>query len=159
MPLLEITPEMVGPSRTTPALSYIAGVMMWPAAEDQGRRDEWMRATTAGFIRDAINDVPAAHRAADMGRLINGYDLALTAMPLSVLDQRAEQPFIYGCRAGELFFAAIEMYAGTGKLKLESIKHDMVSRNGARLAALEVIERSTYRDHRWKTLSGSDLSM
>jgi hypothetical protein len=127
MPILELTPGGVGPNRTQLALSYVGGVMLWPGAEDQARRDEWMTAQTAGFIRNAVNDVPAARRAAEMARLINGYDLALAATPLGVLGKRAEQPSIHGCLAGELFFAAIEAYAADGRLKLEAIKHAMVS--------------------------------
>jgi hypothetical protein len=127
MPILEITPEMVGPDRTSLALSYLASVMLWPANKDRACRDEWMRAITASFIRDAINDVPAARQAAEIAHFLSGYDLALAATPLGVLDGNAEQPFIYGCLAGELFFAAIDMYATRGVLILESIKTDMVS--------------------------------
>jgi hypothetical protein len=44
MPVLEITPEMIGEKRSHLALYYISGVMLWPRAQDETRREEWVRA-------------------------------------------------------------------------------------------------------------------
>jgi hypothetical protein len=121
LPTLEITEAMVGPDRTPLALSYIASVMLWPRPlqDDERRRDEWMKAATASSIRDATDAVPTAKRVAEAGQWLNRYDLAREAMPMRILEQQSEQPFIHGCLAGELLFAAVEQYAERGFLKRE----------------------------------------
>ena len=129
MPVLEITNEMVGPHRTVLGLQYVQSVMLWPS--DEARRGEWMKAATAASVRDHINAVPAARRAADEANLISWFDLARAALPPAILEHWMEQPFVHGCQAGELLFAALQEYAERGALKLESVKHRMVLRGRA----------------------------
>jgi hypothetical protein len=126
MPVLEITPEMVGPNRSWLGVQYVQSIMFYP--HDAARREEWMRGATANAIRSAINAVPAARRAADAAHFVNWFDVARAAQPQHILDKQAEYPIIHGVQAGELFLAACQEYAGHGRVKLEALKDEMVKR-------------------------------
>jgi hypothetical protein len=129
MRFLKITPEMVGRNRTVLSLAPISGMMLWPGTDvgDRARRAELMKATTALFIRDALNSVPTARSAAEMIGIVNGYDLARQAGNLGAIDRSTEQPFIHGCLAGLFFLMALEMHAKQGAIKLEYLKSLIVA--------------------------------
>jgi hypothetical protein len=118
MPVLEVTPEMIGPNRTRLALAYIESVMLWP--HDSEQRAESMKTSTATFIKEAIAAVPAARRAADAAQWIDWFSLLADAMPLRFVQQQARQPFVYGIVAGELLAAAVGEYVTDGKVKLQA---------------------------------------
>jgi hypothetical protein len=80
MPLLEITPDTIGPNRTRLALAYIESVMLWP--DNEGQRHESAKTSTATFVRDAITAVPAARRAAESAEWADWAELLADAYPL-----------------------------------------------------------------------------
>jgi hypothetical protein len=110
MPVLEITPEMVGANRTRLATDYIFSVMLWPDADDADERAEWMRTCRAGFIRQAISGVPAALCTVEAAELLALHSQALDAMPPRILSDRANQPYRYGFLAGELLAGVVYEY-------------------------------------------------
>jgi hypothetical protein len=143
VPVLEITPDMVGPNRTQLALAYLESIMLWP--HDEGQRAEAMKTTTATFVRDAIVSVPAARQAVQSAEWLDWFGLAADAFPLRHVRQVAWQPFVHGFLTGELFGAAISEFINKGTMKLEYLKKELCSLNLKRVSKTEEfkIKRST----------------
>jgi hypothetical protein len=130
MPILEITPEMIGPNRNRLGLNYIESVMLWP--DDKTKRDESIRTGTATFIRDAINAMPAVKRAAEAAEWLDWCGLLADAMPLRLIQEEAKKRYVHGCLAGELLGAAVGDHARGAFTKLESLKAELCEYNQKR---------------------------
>jgi len=149
MPVLEITPEMVGPSRTQLATNYIFSVMLWPAADDESERAEWMRTCRASYIRQAILGAPAAMRTVEPSEWLAWHDQALDAMPPRIWSDRTEKRYRYGLFAGELLGEAVRQYVG-GNLKLESLKSAMTAPQRQKAHKWLDISLSTLNNTIWR---------
>jgi len=155
MPILEITPAMVGPDRTRLALNYIESMMLWQ--DDEAQRAEAMRTGTATFIRDSISAVPAAQREVEASRWVDWYALLADAFPLKHIQEQAKKPFVHGLIAGEILAAAVLRYEIDGSIKLESLKHQMIGTpdipgilpKRAKTSPWFVISRSTLENTIW----------
>jgi hypothetical protein len=102
--------------------------MLWPDADGAGERAEWMRTCRAGFIRQAIADMPAALRTVENTEFLAWHSQALDSMPPRILSDRANRPYRHGFLAGELLAGAVYEYVKTGgKVKLESLKSAMTA--------------------------------
>ena len=124
MPMLEITPEMVGPNRTRLALGYIESVMFWPLDAEQ--RAEADKTTTATWLKDTMNDVPSAKRAALAAEWMDWAGLLADAVPLRKLQPETAKPFSYGMMAGRVV-NTMTYYAARGEpAKLTAAKQEAV---------------------------------
>lgn len=116
MPVLEITPEMIGPGRNQLAIAYIAGVMLWPGDDEIEQRDEAMKTATADHLMRSIGAVPAAAKHVDVA------GAAFDAVPPRIINRQARERYRDGCIAGEFLAAAVQHGAAGGKVKLEGLK-------------------------------------
>jgi len=141
MPLLEITPEMVGPQRSCLALDYIASVMLWPGPEDAEARAEMMRTANAVHLRATVYSVPAANAV-----LPGVADAMLDALPPRVIVERNATRYYHGVLAGEFLAAAVLDAAAGTRPQLESYKTALANRSGHPRAE---ISRSTFVNTIW----------
>jgi hypothetical protein len=137
MPVLEITPEMIGPNRTRLALAYFEGVMLWP--HDPAQRAEVMKSSRAAFIKTALEAAPAAALMIELDE----YALAADALPLRILSDKSKTAWAHGMLAGELLAAAVNEHATRGSVKLESLKTEMTSAKRRKSHKAIDISRST----------------
>jgi hypothetical protein len=123
MPLMEITPEMVGPNRTGLAVSYVQAIMLWP--NDLPQREQAMGAAEANAIAANIDTAPPSLLPELAMRLAE-------AVPLKTIWQQAEKPRVQGFMAGELLWAAISEHKNGGIGKFQSIKTEILAKYAER---------------------------
>lgn len=115
-PVLEITPEMVGPARTEMTLAYLNSVMIWP--DDHQWRREVMKTAHALQMRETLRTVPASRDA-----------IALEAVEASLYAKRPEDlvkesgdRYYRGCQTGEFVLNAVLANEMNPPAKLDAIK-------------------------------------
>jgi hypothetical protein len=139
MPVLEITPEMVGPDRAGLTLPYLQAVMFWP--DDPEQRSEAMKTATALHLRDTLGTVPAAVAVvADQIKLVN---IALNALPPRIIGKAIGSRYYHGFLAGEFVGAAVVSDAARQPVKLECFKAAITTENRRKLHKGANISRST----------------
>jgi hypothetical protein len=144
MPVLEITPEMIGPNRTRLALAYFDGIMLWP--HDQAQRAEAMKSSIATFIKTAIDAaVPPMNLMIER----DWYALAQEALPMRLVSDQSKTAFRHGVLAGELLAAAVNEHTASGSVKLESLKTEMTSAKRRKSHKTLDISRSTLENTIW----------
>jgi hypothetical protein len=129
MPILDLTPEMIGPEQAELAVGYIESVMVWPDDEENRRRLKMAR--QAVELSDLIRSLakqdspPASLDIADITPITD----ALAASPrLSDVATARDQRYERGTIAGWILWdALLDHHRGT-KRGLEVIKRDISNR-------------------------------
>jgi hypothetical protein len=119
MPVLKITPAMIGPDRSPLTLAYLGAVMLWP--DDLDQRTELIKTARAAYLKNVIGSVPGA---CDPGAGFDLWEMVFDAIPPRVLMNMGggSRPVDHGWAAGEYLAKAVQDSAAGRRVKLAAIK-------------------------------------
>lgn len=140
MPVLDLTPEMVGPGRTRLTLAYIESVMLWP--HDEEARLASLEAAGAQYFQEQLP--PSGPVTVDAVAITR----ARSALPLPILHARAALPFSRGVIAGMIFQEALHAKQTGRNRNLQQIKSDVRKRYVGK-PHFRDLSMSTIENHIW----------
>jgi hypothetical protein len=129
MPVLDLTPEMIGPDNADLTLGYIEGVMVWP--EDEENRRLFVQARRA---KEYVELVEAFAKVDPQAKIMNVADMAVTFAALATSPRPTEvgadrqRRYSHGSIAGWILWdGLVNCHSGTGH-GLEAVKRDISKR-------------------------------
>jgi hypothetical protein len=126
LPILKLTPEMIGPERTRLTLAYIEGVMLWPHEDEQ--RAEAYKAARAIRIQEIASQQPgkdinlsASDFCSFMGHLFT------MRRPDDIKSDSAKR-YSRGVASGLILAETLIDQRAGNKRGLQAVKHNIIDR-------------------------------
>jgi hypothetical protein len=144
MPVLELTPEMVGPDRTRLSLSPIENIMLWP--DDPTQRSIAANIARATYLQQRV---PSEGQVTLPANDFSGMIQSLLSMPaLGPFREKAKLPFTHGIVAGLIFLTTLKARQSGRNRNLQQIKAD-IARDPKTMGIVSRISPSTIENEIW----------
>ena len=128
MPLIDLTPEMLGPERDRWPLAYLEAVMLWPDRPDHRARS--LLAALAAYLIDSTKRYVNAEKplalAFHPGNGLEMLTLIANAPPISDIQETTKTPFARGVISGRIFLETLHAKKTGRNRNLQQIKHDVI---------------------------------